>query len=80
MFPTKGIAMWRSFFLALGAYCCLLGVEALAVEKAVLKITPSQRQSATRDIVPPDWAPWSLLGAGAVVVLYSFTLPQRVGA
>lgn len=71
--------MLRSFFLAIGAYCCLLGVEALAVEKAVLKVTPSARQSATRDIVPPDWAPWSLLGTGAVVLLYSFTVPQRVG-
>jgi hypothetical protein len=71
--------MWRSFFLAIGAYCCLLGVEALAVEKAILKVNPSARQSATREIVPPDWAPWSLLGTGAVVVLYSFTVPQRVG-
>jgi hypothetical protein len=71
--------MWRSFFLAIGAYSCLLGVEALAVEKAVLKVHPHERQSATREIVPPDWAPWSLLGTGAVVVLYSFTVPQRVG-
>lgn len=72
--------MWRSFFLALGAYCCLLGVEALAIEKAVVKTTPSQARSATRDVIPPDWAPWSLLGTGAVVVLYSFTVPQRVGS
>jgi len=71
--------MWRSFFLAIGAYCCLLGVEALAVEKAVIKVDPHAQQSATREIVPPDWAPWSLLGTGAVVVLYSFTVPQRVG-
>jgi hypothetical protein len=72
--------MWRSFFLAVGAYCCLLGVEALAVEKAVVKVTPSVPQSATREVIPPDWAPWSLLGTGAVVVLYSFTVPQRVGS
>ena len=72
--------MWRSFFLAFGAYCCLLGVEALAVEKAVLKVNPTNSQSATRDVVPPDWAPWSLLGTGAVVVLYSFSIPQRVGS
>jgi len=70
--------MWRSFFLAVGAYCCLLGVEALAVEKAVLKVDANQSQSAWREVVPPDWAPWSLLGTGAVVVLYSFTIPQRV--
>jgi hypothetical protein len=70
--------MWRSFFLAMGAYCCLLGVEALAVEKAVVKISPTNPQSAVREVIPPDWAPWGLLGAGAVVVLYSFSIPQRV--
>jgi hypothetical protein len=73
------MAMWRSFFLAIGAYCCLLGVEALAIEKAVVKVDPTSAQTALRDIVPPDWAPWSLLAAGAVVMLYSFTIPQRVG-
>jgi len=72
--------MWRSFFLALGAYCCLLGVQALAVERAVLKVDTNMAQSGWREIVPPDWAPWSLLGTGAVVVLYSFTIPQRVNA
>lgn len=71
--------MWRSFFLAIGAYCCLLGVEGLAVEKAVLKNSSGNFYQAAREVVPPDWAPWSLLGAGAVVVLYSFTVPQRVG-
>jgi len=70
--------MWRSFFLAIGAYCCLLGVEALAIEKAVLKIDPSNVQTAWREIIPPDWAPWSMLAGGAVVMLYSFTIPQRV--
>lgn len=71
--------MWRSFFLAVGAYCCLLGVEALALDRAVLKVDSSNAQTAWREIVPPDWAPWSLMGAGAVVMLYSFTIPQRVG-
>jgi hypothetical protein len=64
--------------LAIGAYCCLLGVEALAIEKAVLKIDPANVQTAWREIIPPDWAPWSMLAAGAVVMLYSFTIPQRV--
>jgi hypothetical protein len=77
--PSRDIVMWRSFFLAIGAYCCLLGVEALAVEKAVLKRTPTAGYMTSREVVPPDWAPWSLLGTGAVVVLYSFTVPQRVG-
>ncbi|MCI0334414.1 MAG: hypothetical protein L0228_14445 [Planctomycetes bacterium] len=70
--------MWRSFFLAIGAYCCLLGVEALAVEKAVLKPNVSFRQSSWQEVVPADWAGWGLLGGGAVVMLYSFTIPKRV--
>jgi hypothetical protein len=70
--------MWRSFFLAIGAYCCLLGIEALAIERAVLKVNASNAQTSWREVIPPDWAPWSLLGAGAVVMLYSFTIPQRV--
>lgn len=72
--------MWRSLFLAFGAYTCLLGVEALAIEKAVFK-KPAQGESRLiqRDeIVPPEWAPWSLMASGAVVVLYSFTIPRRV--
>lgn len=71
--------MWRSFFLAVGVYVCLVGVQALAVERAVLKADVAAQSGMQREIVPPDWAPWSLLGAGAVVVLYSFTIPRRVG-
>lgn len=71
--------MWRALFLALGAYTILLGLEALAVERAVLK-RPENADAAfqTRVLSPPDWAPWSLMGAGTVVVLYSFSLPRRV--
>ena len=37
-------------------------------------------KSGGRTITPPDWAPWSLMGAGTVVVLYSFTIPRRVAS
>jgi len=70
-----------SFFLAIGAYCCLLGVRsARRRKKRLVKVSPTNPQTATREVIPPDWAPWSLLGTGAVVVLYSFSLPQRVGS
>ena len=71
--------MWRSLFLALGAYTCLLGVEALALEKAVIKkhVEGQPHRYVEEDLVPPKWAPWSLMGAGAVVVLYSFSIPRR---
>jgi hypothetical protein len=71
--------MWRSFFLALGAYCCLLGLEAMAVERAILKVDPSDpNPPRVREIVPPQGAPWPLMGAGAIVMLYSFTIPKKL--
>lgn len=77
--------MWRALFLAFGLTTFIVGVECLAIDKAVLT-TPDQRmvsfgQSASqppREVIPPEWAPWSLLSVGAVVVLYSFTIPKRV--
>ncbi|MEM9187180.1 MAG: hypothetical protein AAGB00_11865 [Planctomycetota bacterium] len=73
--------MWRAFFLAVGVYSLILGAEALAIEKAVLKPKTSpqgQPLAAAKEITPPEWAPWSLLAGGAVIVLYSFTIPRRV--
>ncbi len=73
--------MWRSFFLALGITAVILGVEALAIDKAVLNVNNKANASANggmqRVITPPEWAPWSLMSAGTVVMLYSFTLPNR---
>ncbi len=71
--------MWRSFFLAIGVYCLIVGAEALAIETAHLK----PRTNGGKIVVPartvstPEWAPWSLLSTGAVVVIYSFTIPAR---
>ncbi len=72
--------MWRSLFLAIGVYCCLLGVEALALDKAVLKseLSSNPQSVIPRELTPSAWVPWSLMASGAVVVLYSFTIPQRV--
>lgn len=81
--------MWRSFFLASGAYCCLLGLQFLTIDKAILtsqEPAPSRfmgvnfaGMSAARnkEMTPPDWAPWSLMSLGAVTLLYSITLPAR---
>jgi hypothetical protein len=77
----KEPTMLRSLFLALGAYCSLLGFEALALEKAVLKAPKAASAPADqKEIIPPEWAPWSLMASGAVVVLYSFTIPKRVNS
>lgn len=74
--------MVRAFFLALGMYAFILGLECLVLDKAVLHPrgdgAVEQVARSYREIVPPDWAPWSLLSAGAVVMLYSFTLPAKL--
>lgn len=73
--------MWRAFFLGLGAYVTLLGLEALVIDKVILagEDRPSAigrltARAPSRELIPPDWAPWSLLSAGAVTMLYSLTL------
>ena len=74
--------MVRAFFLAIGLYVFILGLECLVVDKAVLHAKSDgvgqQVATSTREIVPADWAPWSLLSGGAVVILYSFTLPAKM--
>ena len=77
--------MWRALFLALGVYACLLGAECLVIDKAVLSSARSgglmsalNPSAAKRELVPSDWAPWSFLSAGAVTILYSFSIPKRL--
>lgn len=80
--------MWRSLFMALGAYVCIMGAECLIIDKAVLagKDEPPAGSAVSfggksnagrkREFVPPDWAPWSLMSAGAIAMLYSITLSK----
>jgi hypothetical protein len=85
--------MWRGFFLAVGVTLCILGVECLGVQEVVLKARAAapQAQGNTlvasapalgpqRKIVPPDYAPFSLMALGAVVILYAYDLPRRMQA
>jgi hypothetical protein len=81
--------MWRSLFLAIGVILIILGVQCLGVAQFTLKLRDEAPSStsfldtaptlgAQKQITPPTWAPWSLMSTGAVVCLYSFTLPKRV--
>jgi hypothetical protein len=70
--------MWRALFLALGVSAFLLGAEALFIEQAVLKRPEKEPNAPQRVIAPPKEAPWTLMSGGAVVVIYSFTIPRRV--
>ena len=67
--------MWRAFFLAIGVFLVILGVECLGVERVQLRIhekppapvspfDTEAREGAPKQIIPPPWAPWSLLSSG----------------
>ncbi len=81
--------MWRSFFLAIGIFLIILGVECLAVDHVDLRsheeqqpsffsFTGAPQEGPAKQIVPAPWWPWSFLSTGAVICLYSFTIPRRV--
>ncbi len=85
--------MWRALFGAVGAALLILGSECLVVEKAVLASSPKEAAAplnpfddphpqvsqapVNHELRPPEWAPWSLLSAGAVIILYTFTLRRN---
>ena len=78
--------MWRAVFLAVGITSCILGAECLVVQKAVFSRSAAAAERAwhefpqvqtKEEFEPPDWAPWSLITAGAVTVIYSVTLKPK---
>ena len=82
--------MWRAFFLAIGAYLVLLGAQCLGIEKLILNIheraqeqadlfSPEEPKPGPKIVASPaPWTPWSLMSTGAVVCIYSFTIPSRI--
>jgi hypothetical protein len=77
--------MWRSFFLAIGIYLIIAGAECLGVDRVYMRAqgepakTAAPAKPADQEFPPEPWLPWSLLSTGAVVCLYSFTIPKRLG-
>ncbi|MEX2176348.1 MAG: hypothetical protein WD872_18440 [Pirellulaceae bacterium] len=82
--------MWRAFFLACGISSCILGAQCLAVDSFVMagEHPPAENAPATlfgavpavvvdRHTEPAEWAPWTFLSTGAVVILYSLTLNRQ---
>ncbi|MBP89624.1 MAG: hypothetical protein CMJ64_23420 [Planctomycetaceae bacterium] len=76
--------MWRAFFCGIGISLLILGAECLIVDRAVLAVPPTTKEptphfavqeqapaQTTREWVPPEWAPWTLISVGAVLVLYT---------
>jgi hypothetical protein len=81
--------MWRALFLSIGIFMILFGVQCLGTQEFTFKAraeppAPSSPFETAptvgpqKKFNPPPWAPWSLMAGGAVVCLYSFTIPRRV--
>ncbi|MCP4888023.1 MAG: hypothetical protein GY904_15580 [Planctomycetaceae bacterium] len=81
--------MWRSVFIALGLMAIIIGLECLFIESASF-YSPTEAEASslvnpvgepasdTREWRPQEWFPWLILSAGAITVLYAFTLPKRI--
>ena len=81
--------------MAIGISLALIGLECLILDRAVLADpnTPTfssgyqtsgfsdyySSSGAPRVIEPPEWAPWSFLAGGAVVLLYASFLKTSGG-
>ena len=81
--------MWRSIFMAFGFYVFLLGAQCLVVDKFVLKSRSQAAQTnwlgqteailgPPREIVPTEWAPWSIMAGGAVIWLYAVAISNKM--
>jgi hypothetical protein len=68
--------MWKSFFLALGIFSCAIGVELLVIDSAV--VLPVNGRGSPSSFTAPDWLPWSLISAGAILVLHYVSLPRKL--
>ncbi|MEI6239252.1 MAG: hypothetical protein WCR51_02570 [Planctomycetia bacterium] len=67
--------MWKSFFIAAGIFACVVGLELLVIDSAV--VMPIDGQGATRVFMAPDWAPWTLISGGAITLLNFGSLPLK---
>lgn len=70
--------MWKSVFLAAGIFACILGVELLVVDSAML--VPLSGRGDSEAFRAPDWLPWTLLSVGAATILHFCQLPKLGGS
>lgn len=71
----------------LGAECMVVERFVMAGERPAVEASPgaatffggttASTSVASRDFEPPEWAPWSLLSAGAVIILYAVTINRQ---
>jgi hypothetical protein len=64
---SRGGQMMKNVLLAAGIFACVVGVEMLLVDSAV--VVPIDGSGPPRTVTAPDWAPWTLLSVGAATIL-----------
>jgi hypothetical protein len=64
---SRGGQMMKNVLLAAGIFACVVGVEMLLVDSAV--VVPIDGSGPPRTMTAPDWAPWTLLSVGAATIL-----------
>jgi hypothetical protein len=64
---SRGAQMMKNVLLAAGIFACVVGVEMLLVDSAV--VVPIDGSGPPRTMTAPDWAPWTLLSVGAATIL-----------
>jgi hypothetical protein len=75
------------YMCILGAECLAVDRFILAGESAPAEVAQpatlfgsppaSVTGGGSREVEPPEWAPWSLLSTGAVVILYALTINRQ---
>jgi len=70
--------MLKSLCLATGIFACIVGVEMLLIDSAV--ILPPGGHGGPRTFTAPDWAPWTLLSVGVMTVLHFVSLPRTAAS
>lgn len=76
--------MWRAFFIAISIAVVILGLECMVLDHAILRPPRFAEDSVEsyltdRKVQLPDWAPWTLISGGAVMLLYSVSLKPGGG-
>jgi hypothetical protein len=74
--------------MGVGVFVCLLGAQCMVTDRFILaaeiKRPPAAAMFNTlpkkREVIPPEYAPWTFLSVGAVSILYSLTLPKLGGS
>ena len=83
--------MWRTFFLSIGIALAIFGGEFLVVEKAIWDkpaensdiqqvagylMDEEDEDKASKEFHPEPWIPWAMISSGAVIILYTMSVPK----